>query len=100
MATKISDGIVTPDKLETRLGTLISVDGVPDVATAQKFYDNLVFQRVTQVYLNSIHIAFMGAMCKGILKTGSANTTAFPFENLMDSTTRFLTPKWRITGIS
>lgn len=34
MTTKIPDGIATPDKLETRLGTLTSVDGVPDAATA------------------------------------------------------------------
>jgi hypothetical protein len=47
------------------------------MATAQKVYDNLVFQRATQVYLNSIQIAFMGAMRKGILKYGSANTTGF-----------------------
>ena len=92
MTTKIPDGIATPDKLETRLGTLTSVDGVPDAATAQKVYDNLDFQRATQVYLNSIQIASMSAMRKGILKYGPANTTALLFENLMDSTTLFLTP--------
>ena len=93
MTTKIPDGIATPDKLETRLGTLTSVDGgVPDAATAQKVYDNLDFQRATQVYLNSIQIASMNAMRKGILKYGPANTTALLFENLMDSTTLFLTP--------
>ena len=38
MTTEVPAGIATPDKLETRLGTLTSVDGVPDAATAQKAF--------------------------------------------------------------
>jgi hypothetical protein len=30
MTTAIPEGIATPDTLETRIGTLTSVDGVPD----------------------------------------------------------------------
>ena len=32
MSTEVPDGIATPDKLETRLGTLNLFDGVPDKA--------------------------------------------------------------------
>jgi hypothetical protein len=92
MTTDIPPGIATPDKLETRLGTLTLRDGVPDKETAQKVYDNLDFQRATQAYLNSIQIASMGGMRKGILRFGPPNTTALLFEELMDSTTLFLTP--------
>lgn len=92
MTTEIPPGIATPDKLETRLGTLKLFDGVPDKETAQKVYDNLDFQRGVQAYLNSIQIASMGGMRKGILEFGPANTTALLFESLMDSTTLFLTP--------
>ncbi len=92
MTTEVPAGIATPDTLETRLGTLTSVDGVPDAATAQKVYDNLDFQRAVQAYLNSIQIASMHGMREGILKWGPANTTALLFEDLMDSTTLFLTP--------
>ena len=92
MTTDIPPGIATPDKLETRLGTLTSVDGVPDAATAQKVYDNLDFQRATQAYLSSIQIASMNGMREGILKWGPANYTALLFEELMDSKTLFLTP--------
>ena len=35
MTTEVPPGIATPDKLETRLGTLTLFDGVPDKATAQ-----------------------------------------------------------------
>ncbi len=92
MTTEIPEGIATPDRLETRIGTLTSFDGVPDAKTTQMVYDNLDFQRAVQAYLNSIQIASMSAMRKGILEFGPANTTALLFENLMDSKTLFLTP--------
>ena len=92
MTTDVPAGIATPDKLETRLGTLTSVDGVPDAATAQKVFDNLDFQRASQAYLNIIQIASMGGMRNGHLKYGPANTTALLFEDLMDSKTLWLTP--------
>ena len=92
MTTSIPEGIATPDTVETRIGTLTSIDGVPDAQTAQKVYDNLDFQRAVQAYLNSIQIASMSAMRKGILEFGPANTTALLFENLMDSKALFLTP--------
>jgi hypothetical protein len=92
MTTEIPPGIATPDKLETRLGTLTSFDGVPDAATAQKVYDNLDFQRGVQAYLNSLQIASMSGMRKGLLEVGPANTTALIFEDLMDSKALWLTP--------
>lgn len=70
MARPVLPGIVTPDSLETRLGTLTSVDGVPDAATAQKVYDDLDLQRAVQAHLNTIQIASMDGMRKGILKFG------------------------------
>jgi len=92
MTTDIPVGIATPDTVETRLGALTSFDGVPDEKTTQLVYDNLDFQRAVQVYLNSIQIASMSSMRRGILRFGPANTTALLFENLMDSKALFLTP--------
>ncbi len=77
MTEPIPPGIATPDKVETRLGTLTSFDGVPDAATAQKVYDNLDFQRATQAYLNSIQIASMNGMREGILKWAGQLHRAF-----------------------
>ena len=45
-----------------------------------------------QAYLNSIQIASMAGMRKGILNFGPANTTVLLFENLMDSKALWLTP--------
>lgn len=92
MTTDVPPGIATPDKLNTRLGTLNLFDGVPDKETAQIVYDNLDFQRGVQAYLDSIQIASMYGMRKGILEFGPANTTALLFENLMDSKALWLTP--------
>ena len=92
MTTEIPPGIATPDTVETSLGTLKLFDGVPDQATAQKVYDSLDFQRGVQVYLDSIPIASMHGMRKGILEFGPPNTTALLFETLMDSKSLWLTP--------
>ena len=45
MTTDIPPGIVSPDKVETRLGTLNFIDGFPDDASVAKLFDNLDFQR-------------------------------------------------------
>lgn len=90
--TKIPEGIATPDELETRIGTLICEDGVPNKDTTQTVFDNLDFQYAVQAYLSSMPIASMSAMRRGILEFGPANTTALLFENLMDSQALWLTP--------
>jgi len=92
MTTEVPDGVATPDKLDTRLGTLTSFDGVPDEATTQLVYDNLDFQRATQAFLSSIQIASMYAMEEGMREFGPPNTTALLFEDLMDSKALWLTP--------
>jgi hypothetical protein len=91
MTTPVPPGIATPDKLETRMGTLNFFDGVPDKATVQKVYDNLDFQHAFQAFMSGIQIASMDALRKGILEFGPANTTAILFEELMDSKALFLT---------
>jgi len=92
MTTEVPEGVGTPDRLETRIGTLNLFDGVPDDATVQKVYDNLDFLRATDAYLNSIQIASMSGMRNAYLTFGPANTTVLLFENLMDSKALWLTP--------
>ncbi len=92
MTTDIPEGITTPERLETSIGTLTSFDGVPDAATTQKIYDNLDLQRATQAFLATLPVASMSAMEAGLRKFGPPNTTAMLFENLMDSKSLWLTP--------
>ena len=92
MTTPMPPGIASPDKVETRLGTLNFFDGFPDKATVEKLYDNLDFQRAVQAYLLAIPAVSQAANRNEILKLGPANTTVPIFENRMDSKSIFLTP--------
>lgn len=49
---KIPEKILTPDRVETRLGTLEFVDGMPTEATVAAVYDNLDQLRGIEVFLN------------------------------------------------
>jgi hypothetical protein len=46
--------VSTPDKVETRLGTLEFDDGAPSAETAALVYDNLDFQHGVQAFLGAI----------------------------------------------
>ena len=92
MTTETPEGIATPDRLETRIGVLTSIDGVPDKKTVQKIYDNLDFHRGVDAFLSGIQIASMSALRKGSLDVGPPNTTVQIFEDLMDSKAFWLTP--------
>ena len=89
--TDIPPSIVTPDTLETRLGTLRFTDGFPDEATVQKVYDNLDFQRGVQAFLTTIPTASQAAMRRAIRTLGPDNGTVFIAETLLDSRSLFLT---------
>jgi len=66
MTTEIPSDITTPDKIDTRLGTLKFDGGYPDAETVQKVYDNLDFQRGVDVFLNSLQGASLVAMRRGL----------------------------------
>ena len=93
MTTDIPKSITTPDRVETRIGTLEFFDGFPDDATTQKVYDNLDFMRGVEAFLNCVP----GASAEGF-RTGWAtqgadnNQTVIIMENLMDSKSLYLTP--------
>jgi len=48
--TAIPPELITPDRVQTRIGTLEFKDGAPSVDTAQKVYDTLDFVRGVNVY--------------------------------------------------
>ncbi|SMF27021.1 Uncharacterized conserved protein [Alteromonadaceae bacterium Bs31] len=83
--------ITTPDKVETRLGTLNFFDGYPDTKTVDAAYDNLDFQRGVRAFLDGLPIASLHAMREGLQEVGAVDGTVGIFENLMDARTLFLT---------
>lgn len=92
MATAIPPEITTPDRVETRIGTLKFFDGMPDRATVEKVYDNLDFLRGVEVFLNAMPGASVFAYRQGARGSGFGNGEIGIMENLMDSRSLFLTP--------
>jgi hypothetical protein len=92
MTTEIPVAITTPDKVETRLGTLNFFDGFPDDATVAKVYDNLDFERGVQAFLTAMPGASVYGLRDGLRSQGATdNQTVLIMEDLMDSKSLFLT---------
>ena len=89
MTTDIPASILTPDAVETRLGTLKFFDGLPDAATVQKVYDNLDFQRGVQAFLAALPAATLFAERSGYRSFGPDNHTVLITESLLDSRSLF-----------
>lgn len=83
--------LVTPDRVETRIGTLEFKDGAPSVATAEKIRDTLDFTRALNVYNNSFRGASAYALGKGFQSIGAEDNTIVIFSELMDAKSLFLT---------
>src|SRR3954463_16114603 len=84
MTTEIPPSLVTPNTVETRIGTLKFTDGFPDDATAAKVYDNLDFQRGIQAYLAALPAVSIEAFLKGFSEFGPVNQTVLISEQLLD----------------
>ena len=91
MTTEIPPSLITPNTVETRIGTLKFTDGFPDEATAAKVYDNLDFQRGVQAYLAALPAVSIEAFLKGFTEFGSVNQTVLISEQLLDAKSLFLT---------
>lgn len=91
MTTPIPPGIATPDKVETRLGTLYFKGGCPDDATTDKLFDNLDFQRAVQAYLLGLPPVNQLANRQAIRSVGPDNVTVPIWEQMVDSRTIELT---------
>ncbi|WP_323844568.1 DUF1254 domain-containing protein [Microbulbifer magnicolonia] len=88
---KIPPSITTPDKAETRIGTLEYWDGVPTVETAERVRDTLDFTRALNVFNNSFRGASAYAIRAGFLSIGAKDNDVLIFSELMDANSLFLT---------
>src|SRR4249920_1595807 len=89
--TAIPPAITTPDKIETRIGTLEFKDGAPSAATVQKVYDSLAYVRGVDAFMNSFSGASAYAIREGFHSIGAEDNTVVIFSDLMDSSSLFLT---------
>jgi hypothetical protein len=89
---KIPESILTPDKVETRIGTLEFFDGIPNKKTADVLFDNLDNNRGQQVFLNGMPAASFQAGRIGHIALGQKKANQLViFDKLMDSNSLFLT---------
>jgi hypothetical protein len=87
----ISPAISTPDKVETRLGTLQFNDGAPSAETGSKIYDNLDFTHAFEAFVNTFQGVNMAALRQGFLSIGVRDNEVLVFSKLMDAKSLFLT---------
>jgi len=90
--TKIPEKIMTPDKVQTRIGELNFYDGVPTMDTVKKVYDNLDFMRGVEVFMNFIPATSIEGLHLGLQSLGADDyNKVVIMDKLMDSTPLFLT---------
>ena len=90
--TEIPQGILTPDLVETSIGSLQFMDGAPLPETAELVYENLDRMRGVDVFLKCMPAASVRQLMLGPGKIGAdAYNKVLITENLMDSKPLFLT---------
>ena len=90
--TPIPESIMTPDRVESRLGTLEFFDGMPTPETADRLHDHLTFIRGVEAFLLGIPAASLEALRRGLASVGAvASNQCVIFDGLMDSNPLFLT---------
>ena len=87
----IPPSVTTPDKVETRIGTLEFKDGVPNKATAEKLFDNLDFTYAYRAFMDNMRGVSIQALRKGMQNIGVKDNEVLVFSELMDAKSLFLT---------
>ena len=90
--TELSDGLHTPDVVETSIGTLKFTDGAPLKETAELVYENLDRMRGVDVFLKCMSAASVRQLMVGPESLGTNhNNKVLIYDKLMDSKPYFLT---------
>jgi hypothetical protein len=85
------ESVSTPDRVESRLGTLEFDDGAPSEETAALVYDHLDFVNGVQAFLGALPGASLAALRRGFQSVGVEDNSFTLFPELMDSASLFLT---------
>ena len=91
IAQDVPPEITTPNKVETRIGTLDFMGGVPSKETAEKVYDNLDRTHAFNAFVNTMQGVSVAAIQKGFLDLGVKDNQVLIFSELMDAKSLFLT---------
>jgi hypothetical protein len=91
VAPSIPASIVTPNRVESRLGPLEFNDGVPSRATAERLFDNLDLTYAYRAYMDNLRGVSIHALRKGMQDLGVKDNEVLVFSQLMDAKSLFLT---------
>lgn len=83
--------VTTPDKVESRIGTLDFKDGLPSKATLDKVYDNLDFTYAYRAFMDNLRGVSIHALRKGMMNIGMKENEVLVYSELMDAKSLFLT---------
>jgi hypothetical protein len=87
----IPPSITTPNKVESRIGTLDFKDGAPSKATLDKVYDNLDFTHAFRAFVDGMQGVNIHAIRKGFLDVGIKDNEVVFWPGLLDAKTLMLT---------
>jgi hypothetical protein len=87
----IPHALTTPDRVESRIGTLHFKDGAPSQATVDKMYDQIDFTHAYNVFMNSLDGVSIESLRKGLQSVGVKDNEVIIFSDLMDAQSLFLT---------
>jgi hypothetical protein len=89
--TEIPAFLTTPDKVESKIGTLQFNDGYPTGEAAAKIRDELDYLHGVEAFMNSINGVSTYALRKGLMDIGVKENEFIIYSGLMDSRSLFLT---------
>ena len=90
--TPVPAKILTPDRVETRIGDLEFTDGFPTPATSARLFDHLDFLRGVEAFLSCVPAASLEAMREGMEAMGVVACHQIAMaDRLLDSVPLFLT---------
>ena len=90
-ATKVPVSITTPDRVETKIGTLHFKDGYPTHDTALKIRDELDYINGVNAFMNSIQGVSLYALRKGFADVGIKDGDFIYTSRMLGSKSLFLT---------
>lgn len=89
--TAVPPSLTTPDKVETRIGTLEFKDGVPSKTTVEKVYDHLDFTYAFRAFMDNMRGVSIRASRNAMQEIGVKANEVLVFSELMDARSLFLT---------
>lgn len=88
---QIPSSLVTPDKVESRIGKLEFKDGQPTRETLDKVYEHLDFSHAVRAFSDTLQGVSIHAIRKGLKDIGVKDNEVIVFSDLMDARSLFLT---------